>query len=177
MRATDNFFDDLMVEIYAGTLQTDNTKIEQTRAKKADYTAEERTNAILELQAVREEHKRLSAEYKTLYNRVEELKVTKELIENATRKVKNDGKALLAALLEAYKGLDDAAMTKFEWGLSKQSNTAGHRFQEELDLFIKVHEAKKAGKNASIIYNYGTIVVDSYLDSSHFQNNNKPLQS
>lgn len=171
MRATNDFFDTLEFEITTESFQNDEVRSEPIKKE------EQGGDVSRILQANADEIQRLKTEKASLENRLKELEEALNKAVNADRNTEQDGKALLAALLEAYKGLDDAAMTKFEWGLSKQSNAAGHRFQEELDLFIQVHDAKKAGKNASIIYNYGTIVIDSHLDNSNFQNNNKILQA
>lgn len=83
--------------------------------------------------------------------RIVELKQSRTEIKNIY-KMKKDGDAVLDILLQAYKELDEAAMTKFEVAFAQLNDDSDHRFQKQLDSFRKVRREKaKEVKQPSVM--------------------------
>ena len=100
------------------------------------------------------------------------VKELKEALEqhNICKKIEQDSEALLAVLLEAYKELDEAAMTKFEAAFSQLNDDSDHFFQKQLDCFRKVRREKAKGKKQATVMNIdnrgGYAFVQSELKDS-----------
>lgn len=103
--------------------------------------------------------------------RIVELKRSRTEIKNIY-KMKKDGDAVLAVLLQAYKELDETAMTKFEAEFSQLNDDSDHRFQQQLDRFRKVHKEKSKEKKQATVMNIdnrgGYAFLDSELKGSKF---------
>lgn len=103
--------------------------------------------------------------------RIVELKQSRTEIKNIY-KMKKDGDAVLDILLQAYKELDEAAMTKFEVAFAQLNDDSDHRFQKQLDSFRKVRREKAKEKKQATVMNIdnrgGNAFLYNQMDDTKF---------